>query len=242
VLNPLEIGKMTIAKCEVKDTGPVASKSSDDIYVTNINPASFKPNHSISYAGEATDEKKAIGKSDTPARYTGTNPEDVSFDIVLDGTGVLRSTQLQMLKDGSTTKVVIKLLEKLKKVVYDFVGDEHQPNVVEIKWGSGVAFFGRLKSMNVDYTLFHPLGNPLRAKVSMSFRSYETPKQTSANETQESPDMTHHVTVRAGDTLPLLCEQIYKDPSRYVMVARYNRLDGFRQLTPGTELTFPPIR
>lgn len=242
-MNPLEIGKLKITKCKVGDDGITSLMSGDEnIYVTNINPASLKHSRSVTYSGEATDKEKLVNKSETPARYSGTNPEEISFDIILDGTGVLRSTQLQMLKDMSTTKVVMNLLEKLRKIVYVFVGTEHRTNVVQITWGAGIEFTGVLKTMNVDYTLFHPLGNPLRAKVSMSFRSFKSAKEISVTEKKSSPDLTHHVIVRAGDTLPLLCQRIYKDSSKYAEVARHNGLDGFRYLKPGTELTFPPMR
>ena len=59
---------------------------------------------------------------------------------------------------------------------------------------------------------------------------------------RSSPDMTHTVRVRAGDTLPLLCQQIYRDASKYVDIARLNGLDGFRHLAPDTVLQFPPMR
>jgi nucleoid-associated protein YgaU len=59
---------------------------------------------------------------------------------------------------------------------------------------------------------------------------------------RSSPDMTHTVRVKAGDTLPLLCQRIYRDASKYLEIARLNDLDGFRALAPGSELQFPPMR
>lgn len=56
-----------------------------------------------------------------------------------------------------------------------------------------------------------------------------------------SPDMSHLVTMRAGDTLPLLCKRIYSDPAYYMEVARVNRLVNFRNLLPGSVLRFPPL-
>lgn len=52
----------------------------------------------------------------------------------------------------------------------------------------------------------------------------------------DSQDMSHLVTVRAGDTLPLLCKRIYSDPAYYMEVARVNRLVNFRNV-----LRFPPL-
>jgi nucleoid-associated protein YgaU len=48
--------------------------------------------------------------------------------------------------------------------------------------------------------------------------------------------------VQASDTLLLLCEEIYGSPAYYLKVAMVNKLDNFRQLVPGQELFFPPIK
>jgi nucleoid-associated protein YgaU len=96
--------------------------------------------------------------------------------------------------------------------------------------------------MTVDYTLFRASGEALRAKVAMNFVSFATQVEEALRAQRSSPDMTHVVTVRAGDTLPLLCQRIYRDASKYVEVARLNDLDGFRALEPDTVLRFPPMR
>ena len=48
-------------------------------------------------------------------------------------------------------------------------------------------------------------------------------------------------TVKAGDTLPLMCYRIYGDPKYYLDVAEVNHLGNFRVLIPGSALVFPPI-
>jgi nucleoid-associated protein YgaU len=58
---------------------------------------------------------------------------------------------------------------------------------------------------------------------------------------RSSPDLSHIVLVREGDTLPLLCASIYGDPSYYPDVARFNGLLEFRDLKPGAKLHFPPL-
>jgi nucleoid-associated protein YgaU len=50
---------------------------------------------------------------------------------------------------------------------------------------------------------------------------------------------THIVQIR--DTLPELCNKIYNDSSYYMQVAKYNSLNKYRKLVPGTQLIFPPI-
>jgi nucleoid-associated protein YgaU len=48
-------------------------------------------------------------------------------------------------------------------------------------------------------------------------------------------------TVKEGDQLPELCQQIYNDDSYYIQIAKYNGLDKFRDLTPRSQLIFPTI-
>lgn len=47
--------------------------------------------------------------------------------------------------------------------------------------------------------------------------------------------------VKDGDTLPQLSQEIYNSKDYYVQVAKYNKLNKFRDLTPGMQLIFPPI-
>ena len=48
-------------------------------------------------------------------------------------------------------------------------------------------------------------------------------------------------TVKSGDTLPLLCKEIYGSSAYYLRVAADNELDDFRHLVPGQTLYFKPL-
>lgn len=227
--------KLTITKCTVSGTSvsPGSQK-----YTAIINPEKFSHAHSISYEQQNKCDQKPVGNPGTTTKFKNVSPETVDFSIVMDGTGVIRETPLKLVP----TKVA-KQLSTLKDIVYKYDGDKHEPNVVQLSWGEGLKDFnGRLTSMKVDYTLFSPKGDPLRATVALSFVSFDTQGGVAAKAAKSSPDMTHLVTVRAGDTLPMLCQQIYGDASKYVEVAAANNLDGFRSLAPGQELFFPPMR
>ncbi len=69
----------------------------------------------------------------------------------------------------------------------------------------------------------------------------DTEEARAALDRLSSPDLTHVRTVQAGDTLPLLCTSIYGSARHYLLVARHNGLDDFRQLQPGQQLQFPPL-
>ena len=227
--------KLTITKCTV--SGQQVTAGSEK-FSAIINPEKYEHSHTISYEQENMSDPKPIGNPGTTTKFKNVAPETISFSIIMDGTGVVREKLGQI----KPTKVS-KQIEDLKKIVYDYDGTKHEPNVVQLSWGDGLSEFkGRLTSLKINYTLFNPMGEPLRANLSLSFVSFNTQGGVAVKADKQSPDMTHHVIVRAGDTLPLLCKKIYDDPGKYLEIARLNNLDGFRNLSPGTELFFPPMR
>ncbi|MEN0037338.1 MAG: peptidoglycan-binding protein [Cellvibrio sp.] len=215
--------KLRISPCDVADG--VATVNGDPSFEALINPAGYTHSSSIQYA-----ENKAFGPG-TEKKYSKSEPDKIAFkEMVLDGTGVVEGTQ-------SSVREQIALL---RQVVYDYNGSEHEPPVVEVSWGP-LLFKARMEALKVHYTLFKPSGEPLRAKMDLTFTAYKSTEEVFRESSLESPDLTHLVEVKAGDTLPMLCYQIYKDSSYYVAVARLNQLNNFRQLKPGQLLRFPPL-
>ncbi|MBB3193205.1 CIS tube protein [Roseateles terrae] len=199
-------------------------------FKTQINPSDFKHNFTIGY-----NTTKDMGASKTEAKFSGTEPEEVSFSITLDDTGAVQDVQ------GQPSEVKAQMV-LLSKVVYDYVSSAGEPPYVRLLWGA-LIFFGRLRSMSTQYSLFKPNGDPLRAKVDLSFvGASSTEERSLVNQRAATNDMTRTATVEDGDTLAGLCEQIYKDssPEIQAMVARSNQLDSLTQLKPGATLVFPP--
>ena len=175
-------------------------------------------------------ENKAPGPNGEK-KFVKSEPDRIEFkEIVLDGTGVVHGT----------TSTVLQQVALLRKVAYTYDGSEHEPPVVEVSWGP-MLFKARLEKLDVKYTLFKPNGEPLRARVTLKFTAFTTNEEVFRAASMESPDLTHLVEVRAGDTLPMLCHKIYKDSSYYLAVAEFNQLRSFRQLAPGQLLRFPPL-
>ena len=193
-----------------------------------LNPQKIQHSQSITY-----DSRQPPGSTGSRNAFVKMPPGTASCELLLDGTGVVP------LKKGQPRDVDIQLL-KLRQVVYDFVGSKHEPGHVKLIWGSLILFV-RLTSMNVSYTLFKPDGSPLRATVALSFTEFLNYREAQAKAGRSSPDLTHSVLVREGDTLPLLCKQIYGDPAYYLAVARHNGLRDIRKLLPGSRLSFPRL-
>lgn len=219
------VDKLTISPCNVDKDGNVTGIRSEGFKV-KLNPSSYSRERSIEYS-----DKKAMGQHAGEAKFSAYGVDTVKFDLILDGTGVT----------GDSKTDVETQIKSLESVVYSYVGNKHEPNVVRLLWGS-LILYGRLTSMSMEFTLFKPSGAPLRAKVSLSFRGSMTAEEESRRANRSSPDLTHSVEVKAGDTLPLLCYRIYQDSSYYMEIARVNNISNFRDLKPGTRLYFPPIR
>jgi len=199
-------------------------------FAVMVNPSELMHDHSITYNTQRT-----LGQVGSDAKFSAVDPDKLKFSITLDGTGVVPPSS-----PGGAVKDVKTQLAGLNNVVYRYVASKHEPAHVRVLWGT-IIFFGRMKSMSVRYTLFKPSGDPLRAKVDMSFVGTMTKKEGELTANRSSPDLSHTVVAKAGDTLPLLCDRIYGDPSYYDEVARFNGLASFRHLQPGQRLHFPPL-
>lgn len=218
--------KLTIAACKVSG-GTISVDGSKTAFQVMINPAGYKRQLSIDY-----NKKKTLGQANAEPKFSAVCPENLTLEnLVLDGTGVVEQASYRSVKE---------MIDGLLKVIYNYDGKQHEPNYVRLLWGTFI-FFGRAESISIDYTMFKPSGEPLRAKVSLGFTGWMSSEESSLRANQSSPDLSHLVEVAMGDTLPLLCSRIYNDSSYYREVARVNNLTNFRNLEPGQVLRFPPL-
>jgi hypothetical protein len=233
-----KLEKMSLTACTVKCNGDM-SANGKNIEVM-INPETISHKHSISY-----NNKVPWGSIAEDLKFDKINAETVDFSMYLDGTGVVPVSSQSPLtsirnKFLGSPDTVTEMVDNLKEVVYQYDGSEHQPSPVRLMWGTFI-FFGRLTSLNMEYTLFKPSGEPLRAKADLSFTGYMSKEEEALRKNKSSPDLTHTIEVKAGDTLPLLCYKVYSDPSYYPEVARINGLNSLQELRPGRTLQFPPL-
>ncbi|WP_264537871.1 hypothetical protein [Flavobacterium sp. N1736] len=202
------------------------NKFSGDPYAFMINPDTIKMQKSIEY-----NEQQAPATSSASQKYKSTPSDKLTFEMVIDCTGVVDSKRIDMNKE----------ITALETIIYTYNGKIHRPNFVKIQWGQNITFNGVLESIDVSYTLFKPDGSPLRAKISLSFSQYISPKTVTMQDAPESPDLTHIVTVSEGMSLPQLCLQTWNDDSLYIQVAEFNGLNKFRNLNGISKLIFPPV-
>ncbi len=200
----------------------------DTTFQTQINPADFKHNFSIGY-----DTTKQQGAAGTEPKFSALGDEEVSFSFVLDGTGIVPAAT------GQSLDVKEQLLQ-LSKVVYDYVELNAEPPYVRLLWGT-LIFFGRLKSLSAHYTLFKPSGDPLRAKVDVSFvGAMSKSEEKRLTSRSSSSELSTRKTAEEGDSLRRLCVEVYGDGDMAEQVARHNNLVETRSLQAGQQIIFPP--
>lgn len=197
-----------------------------------VNPSNYDENKQIEY-----NKKKALDGGNLPA-YKGYRDEELQFEFFLDTTGVL--VDWMNTQKPEETRPLSATIKNLENTVYTYVGDAHEPPFLNLMWGT-LNYKGRLKSMKINYLLFNSEGEPLRVKITICILKYVDEATQNRLKNKSSPDLSHLVTVKDGDTLPALCLRMYKSAAYCTEVARINGLTGFRHLIPGTQLLFPPL-
>lgn len=205
------------------------NKIADGEFSTLMNPEKYTYHYKIE-----TNDNQAAGTSTVSPKFNKKLPENLELDFVFDRSGVINGFKSD--KNG-----IINDIEKFKKVILDYNGDEHKPNYLIISWGT-LLFKGALTEMNVEFKLFNPDGTPIRAIAKAKFQGFVEDKLRAAKENNKSPDLTHYRIVKEGDTLPLMTYHIYGDSKYYLQVARVNNIINFRKLKTGQRIFFPPLQ
>ena len=245
-----KLEKMTIRELLPQTAPDQPQQVSDDVfYVVQVNPSSYALNHMLHYTYQ-----QGQGFSGSQATYSQSEPTELEFEFLFDGTGVvppppsalgdipLVGAIASALPGGDDQKfVVTDEIEKFNQVVYTFDGNIHRPRQLLLIWGDFLVFPCVLTSLSYRFTLFKPDGTPLRAIATCNFRESVSDAERERRDNATSPDLTHLREVKEGDTLPLMSDRIYGQPGFYLEVARVNKLVNFRRLRAGTQLAFPPI-
>jgi hypothetical protein len=227
-----------LAKVKIQGFEDITQSGPPKVFEAFINPDEFTLKYETSI-----DHIPVPGQTSTPGVFLSSTPVELALKFYLDGTkasGPLKSAE----------KAEVSVAQKIQEF-YEACGynsDRHRPRYVQILWGQfkllrfdPEVFRGCLKSVSIQYKLFKPNGEPLRAIINATFvESIAAPKRDSAGKAS-SPDLTHVRVVKEGDTLPAMAQSIYGDFSYYLEVAKANGLTDFRNLQPGARLFFPPF-
>jgi hypothetical protein len=178
-------------------------------------------------------EDRQLGSIGGDSKFERYKPEDLQLKFIIDCTGIVEGT-----KENDN---VYKKITELEKLLYTYNSEGHRPSYVLISYIE-ILFKGQVKKMEVDYTLFDNSGIPLRATVDLAFSGYRCSEEERKKYSKLSPDMSRLVTIKQGETLAYLCNKIYGDSLLVCQVARFNGLNGFRNIPAGTDILFPPLK
>lgn len=195
-----------------------------DEFEAFVNPNEITLSYEMEY-----DSAQGAGTTNSRMEFKKVKPGDMSLTFFVDGTGA-----------NGTPVEVQERIEKFQAVT-GYNGNIHRPNYLKVVWGTLQVKRCVLKGASIAYKLFRPDGVPLRAVITANFTDNSDDQTRVAMAQDQSPDLTHVRLVRAGDSLPALCHEIYGDPGYYLEVARANGIDHFRRLRPGARIVFPPV-
>lgn len=214
------------SKLEIRAFSDEKRQQQTGTFSVQINPEKIRRSYANVYRA-----LKPAGAADTIQQFAGIGESSLDLEFTIDATGVIPGVDS-----------VPERVRALRRLVSSYKGPIHRPPYLKVAWGGQDVFDCAFVSMDIDYTLFMPSGTPLRAKVSMRLKKSIGADTLVREAAASSPDLTHHRVVREGDTLPLLCESVYKEDRHYPRVARFNNLDTVMTLAPGHRVRLPPLR
>jgi len=166
--------------------------------------------------------------------------------------GELKTLQMELFFDSreahSVNSVVRTTVNSdVRQVVDEFLAlmdidsDLHAPPVLEFLWGKRLNFRCVLASASQQYTMFNSDGNPLRAKLNVSFQEFIDFDLEALQVERRTADYTKVHTVTEGDTLAGIAQAMYDDPKLWRPIALRNQLADPRKLPVGKKLVVPRL-
>ncbi|TMM58015.1 LysM peptidoglycan-binding domain-containing protein [Maribacter algarum] len=201
--------------------------SEQETFTAMLNPETYSLDYKVEYQ-----DGQGQGTSSSQQRFSVKKPEEFAFELLLDSSGIIDENPRESIEDDIT---------ELRDLLLKYEGEIHEPKHFQVLWGS-LLFKGRCTGLNITIKLFNPDGKPIRALCKVTFSGSVEDNLRTAEERNESPDMTHYRLIKSGDTLPMLCYKIYGSSNYYLQVAKVNKLSSFRNISPGDEILFPPIK
>ncbi|MBK7214290.1 MAG: hypothetical protein IPH88_13530 [Bacteroidales bacterium] len=200
------------------------SGSSIGEFVAYVNPNEITFSYEMEY-----DSSQGSGTTNSRMEFKKVKPGDLTLNFFIDGTG------------ANGKKAEVQDVFEQFQTVTGYNGDIHRPNYLMIVWGKLPVRRCILKNASIAYKMFRPDGSPLRATITATFTDNSDDTSRVAEAQDQSPDLTHMRMLKAGQSLPELCQEIYGDPSYYLEVAKANDIDDFRNPVAGSRIFFPPL-
>lgn len=197
-------------------------------FKAKINPSNIKTRRSILY----NTNNRANSGYDVD-QYQGHGPIEMELSFILTEYDDREARH-------EPNKAVNEQVDQLLKATYDYVSSTHRSPYVTMAWGD-IKFLGQLKDMSINYEVFDIDGKCTHAEVELVLVSHVSSLTNAHLQNRNSPDMTHMKQIKDGDKIPLICHDIYDDPTYYIQIAELNNLTNFRNIPTGKKIIFPPL-
>lgn len=195
------------------------SKLDGDTIEVQFNPTEYGIDSGASYA-----ELPVPGLSTPLLQFVRGDASTLTLELFLDGT----------VQPDVNQQSVTDRLDKIRKFV-TIDSDLHAPPVCRFQWLS-IVFDGVVTSLKEKYTLFRENGEILRARVTLTFKSYKSVEVQLRELKLASPDRTRVRVVREGERLDAIAAEAYGNSRLWRDIAEGNGIDRPRFLAPGTAL------
>jgi hypothetical protein len=114
------------------------------------------------------------------------------------------------------------------------------PPPVIFSWGL-FQFYAVITSCTQKFTLFHSTGIPLRAEVQIEFQQHlRSDMYAWQNPTSGGGPIERIWRVKAGDRLDLIADQVYRDSTKWRLIADRNGISNPLSIKAGQSLRIPP--
>jgi hypothetical protein len=179
----------------------------------------------------------AIPGIDSPIlQFVRGQTQTLSMELFFD------TTQLGM---GEAPVLDVRTLTEPVYQLVQIQSNTHAPPRVRFFWGAGISFRAIVDSVQQKFTLFNPLGIPLRATLTVSFKEYQTLEEQLTKLNLQSADHRKKRLVKKSETLALIAFREYGDASQWRRIfteeANAEIISNPRRLTPGSEIVIPTI-
>lgn len=199
-----------------------------------FNPSEYQLTDSANYS-----EKKVPGLDGPVLQYISGEATELSLNLFLDTYVPPKSAGLLSFGGSSASTDVSGITRQIADAT-SIDGSLHRPPKVTFKWGS-LNFNGVVTRFNHTYIMFTESGMPVRAKVSLTFKSLISPKDTRRKSPFESPDRSKYRTIRQGTGLWDIANMEYGDPDMWKVIARENGILNPLDVRPGQVVKLPAL-
>jgi nucleoid-associated protein YgaU len=203
-------------------------------------PCWFNPKEYAISKQNSWNTPAVTGASLPRAQFTGGQPRKLQLDLLFD-----HGDSGQRVRD--VTDALFLAMEVNRQLASGQGKNSGRPPMITFSWGTVVSFQAVADSLNVQYTLFDPTGEPLRAQVRLSLTQVAEARDPSSHNTStpgQNPTtraiagLGTHV-VRDGDTLAGIAYERYGDATRWRLIAVANGIDDPLRLRRGRSLVVP---